>query len=418
MKTSSWEIILAGFIFVGVAIYLIENNSGSQKPEQAPAAPDSIQLNFGEERLRVIELKNLENLENLRNLENLENLRNLGNLRNITNFLPAEIRAEVEAEIDQAMKEFEQESVDVVVDSEKGTISINRAISATSGGWSAVSPGIFAYVKEFDSQKLKEARLELPFGSISIVGTSDPQAKLAIQASGQVSTKEDLNSALNTTETINTEKAIFEIKTRDDLKNSHNIQLQATLHVPHQANVQGITDAGHISSSDIDGNQVYKTNGGHITLKNLTGEINAETGGGHITINDSEGGFSLRSKGGNIRAENSTGSLLMKTSGGNLQAYDFSGSFEAITNGGNVELRLLELTKNSLASTGAGSINIWFPKNGNAAFELNGSSIEISSDLNFQGSTSAGTASGSIGNGENTLTAKTAYGKVVLNSID
>lgn len=418
MKTSSWEIIVAGFLFVGVAIYLIENASEPQKPPQPPTPPDSIQLNFDGERLKVIELNKLEHLENLKNLENLENLKNLSNLKNITNFLPAEIRAEVEAEIDEVMKEFEQESVNVVLDSEKGTISINRALSATSGAWTAVSPGIFAYVKEFDSKELKEAHLKLPFGSIDIVGSSDPQAKLTIKASGQVSTKEDLHSKLSTVADINPEKASFEIRTRGDQKREHNIQLQATLQIPHQAEVHSTTNAGHISSNDIEGSQFYKTSGGHITLKDLSGEIRAETGGGHITLADSEGGFILSSKGGNIRTENSNGSLVMKTSGGNLEAYNFSGSLKASTNGGNIELRLLKITGNSTASTGAGSISIWFPKNEHAAFDLSGSSVEIGSDLNFQGSSSTGTASGSIGNGGNTLTAKTNYGKVILSSID
>lgn len=418
MKTSSWEIIIAGFIFVGVAIYLIENGSEPQKPPQPPTPPDSIQLNFDGERLKLIELKNLENLENLKNLENLENLKNLSNLKNITNFLPAEIRAEVEAEIDEAMKEFEQESVDVVLDAEEGTISINRAMSATSGTWTAISPGIFAYTKEFDSNELAEAQLSLPFGSIDIIGSSDPKATLTVQASGQISNKKDLHSKLNTEADISPESAFFEIRTRDDQENDHNIQLQATLQVPHQVEVRSTTGAGHISSSDIEGSQFYKTSGGHISLKDLSGEISAETGGGHVTLTDSEGGFILSSKGGNIRTQNSNGSLVMTTSGGNLQAYDFSGSLEASTNGGNIELRLLDLSGNSTASTGAGSITIWFPKNGNAAFDLSGSSVEISSDLNFQGSSSSGTASGSIGNGGNNLTAKTTYGKVILNSID
>ena len=418
MKTSSWEIIIAGFIFVGVAIYLIESGTEAPKPPQPPTPPDSIQLNFEGEHLKLIELKNLENLENLKNLENLENLKNLSNLRNLTNFLPAEIRAEVEAEIDEAMKEFEQESVDVVLNSEKGTISINRAMSVSSGGWTAVSPGIFAYVKEFDSEELKEAQLRLPFGSIDIVGSSDPQAKLTIQASGQVSTKEDLTSKLNTFADINPETALFEIRTRGDKAGDHNIQLQATLQIPHQVKVHSITNAGHISSNNIDGSQFYKTLGGHITLINLFGEIHAETGGGHITVTDSEGDFALSSKGGNIRADHSNGSLVMKTAGGNLQAHDFSGYFEATTNGGNIELKLLDITGRSNASTGAGSITIWFPKNGNAAFDLTGSSVEIGPDLNFQGSRSSASATGNIGSGGNNLTAKTNYGSIILKSIE
>ncbi|MEX2476969.1 MAG: DUF4097 family beta strand repeat-containing protein [Gracilimonas sp.] len=412
MKTSSWEIIIAGFIFVGLGIYLIEQNSSTSK---APTPPDSISFNLDGKNLRVIELKGLKNLQNL---ENLENLRNLENLKNLTNFLPAEIRFEFEKEIDEVMQEFDQESVDVVLNSDEGTISVNRKLSAESGNWTAVSPGIFAYIKEFNASELNEAELKLPFGSIEVIGSNDPQAKLTVQASGQVSTKEDLRSKLSTQSDINSEQVVFEIRTRDSQSKDHNIQLQATLALPNDVRVYALTNAGHISSKDINGNQHYKTLGGHIVLEALTGTLTAETGGGHITVSDSEGNLTLNSKGGNIRAQDSNGTLVMKTSGGNLQAYDFGGSIQASTNGGNIELRLVGLTGNSNASTGAGSISIWFPKTGNAGFNLSGSSIEIDSDLNFKGSQSSGSASGSVGNGNHTLTAKTNYGKVILKSVD
>lgn len=416
MKSSSWEIIIAGFLFVGLGIYLIEVNSSNSNPPKAPIPPDSIRHNLDGSNLRVIELKSLENLKNLENLENLKNLRNLENLKNLTNFLPAEIRTEFEKEIDEVMKEFDQESVNVVLNSEEGTISINRNLSAEPGNWTAVSPGVFAFTKEFGASDLREAELKLPFGSIEVIGSSNSQAKLTVQASGQVSTKEDLKSKLNTLSDIRSERAIFEIKTRDAQNKELNIQLQATLTVPNDVRIYALTNAGHISSKEINGDQHYKTLGGHIVLETLTGDLTAETGGGHITISDSEGNLTLSSKGGNIRAQDSNGTLVMKTSGGNLQAYDFGGSIQATTNGGNIDLNLVELTGNSNASTGAGSISIWFPKTGNAAFDLSGSSIEIGSDLNFTGSQSSGSASGTVGSDGHTLTAKTNYGKVSLSS--
>ncbi|MDR9417795.1 DUF4097 family beta strand repeat-containing protein [Gracilimonas sp.] len=421
MKTSSWEIILAGFLFVGVAIYLIEQNSTSQKSTETATASDSIQVNFDEDDIRVFRFKSLENLENLQNLENLENLRNLRNLenlKNLSNILPAEVRGEFEAEIDAVMKEFDQESVNVSVNPEQGTVSIDKAISAESGGWTAVSPGVFVYVKEFDATSLKEAILSLPFGSIEVKGNSGTQSKLTIQASGQVSTRAELQSKISTAVNISPEKAAIELKPNSKKPQETNIQLHAILTLPKEIAVQMTTQGGHLSSENISGTQRYKTLGGHITLKNLSGEINAETGGGHIALSNGEGTITLNSRGGNIRSENSTGNLVMQTAGGSLQVYEFSGSVDAKTNGGNIELRLLENRGASAAITSAGSISIWIPKNGDIDFDLSGSSVKIASDLNFEGSQSAGSAKGTIGSGASSLTAKTNYGKVSVKPIN
>ncbi|MBD3616486.1 MAG: DUF4097 family beta strand repeat protein [Gracilimonas sp.] len=418
MKTSSWEIIIAGFIFVGVAIYLIEQNSDAPVSNETAAA-DSIRINLNGNDIRVFELKSLQNLENLKNLENLENLknlRNLENLKNLTNFLPAEVRTEFEAEIDEVMQEFEQESVNVVVNTEKGTVSVDKIVPASSGNWTAVSPGVFAYAKEFDATTLQETRLELPFGSIDVIGSSGPKAEFTVKASGQISTKADLQSKINTSTNITADRAFFKITPQTGQSKNLNIQLQATLSIPENIRVHMLTNAGHISSEDIHGEQNYKTLGGHITLKNISGKISAETGGGHISISDSEGHLVLNSKGGSIHTQNSTGRLIMKTAGGNLQAYDFGGSVDASTNGGNIELRFLKLDGNSSATTGAGTITLWTPKSENASFNLAGSSIEIDSELDFQGTTSSGSAQGTIGNGATSITAKTNYGKVILHA--
>lgn len=44
MKTSSWEIVIAGFIFIGLSIYLIEQNSETSAPNEKAAAADSIEI--------------------------------------------------------------------------------------------------------------------------------------------------------------------------------------------------------------------------------------------------------------------------------------------------------------------------------------------------------------------------------------
>lgn len=418
MKTSSWEIIIAGLLFVGISIYLTAQHSEPQKPTTASVSADSVRVNWNGDRLKVIELRSLQNLKNLENLENLENLKNLQNLKNITTFLPAEIQEDFNAEIDAVIKEFDQESVRVDFNSDEGTVSINRAMSISQGEWTAVSPGIFSYVKEFNSSELEEADLNLPFGSIEIIGGDNKQGKITIRASGQVSTREELRSKIETVENISQQRASFTINPKGDSVQNSSVQLHAVLSLPSNVEVRSVTEAGHISSKNITGNQTYQTSGGHISLQNLSGDVEANTGGGHISIRDSKGVIHLNSKGGNIKSLNSEGTLVMKTSGGSLEAHDITGSVEASTTGGNIELRFLEMLENSFATTGAGTITLWFPANANAKFDFSGNTVELDPAFNFLGDKSSGTLKGSIGSGAPTITAKTNYGKINVKVLD
>ncbi len=420
MKTSSWEIIIAGFIFVGISIYLINQNSEATAPPQkeSAATTDSIRINLEGNDLRVVQLKSLQNLENLENLENLKNLENLQNLKNLTTFLPEELQADFESEIDEVIQEFEQESVKIEVNPEQGTLSINSIKSVTSGSWTPITPGVFAYVKEFDASQLNQTELNMPFGSIEIMGTTTKEAKLTIEASGQVSNRAELESRIKTTANIGPDKAEFTISPRNKTERNHNIQLHATLTIPSNVQVKSITKAGHITSQNINGKQTYSTLGGHIKLSEVTGDIDASTSGGHISVKNSKGSLNLNSKGGHIVTKSAEGTIVMNTSGGNLKASEINGAIKAATNGGNIELSFLGLNGSVEANTGAGTISIWIPASSNTNVDLSGNLVEIAPALNFNGNSSAGSATGTIGNGTHSIVAKTNYGKVFLKVLD
>lgn len=414
MKTSSWEIILAGFIFVFVAIYLIESKSEVPPSNDRMAMVDSLHNEMKGNKLHIIKLKDLEKFENLKELEKLENLKNL---KNLSSFLPAEFQSEFEAELEGVIKEFEDQNVTIHIDSTKGTVSIEKVLGGNTDGWSVISPGIFAYVKEFDAQDIKNTELSLPFGSIDVVGTSNAMAKISIQASGQVTSKADIQSKLHINSLIGDQKARFLITPNTTSNTDQNIQLQATLSIPHESMVHFSTKGGHITSENIKGDQLYETEGGHIKLQSVTGDVKAHTGGGHIAISNANATMDLFSNGGNIRAEKSNGTLIMNTKGGNLYAIDFSGEVNATTKGGNIEVRFLELIGKCELETGAGSITVWVPESINAAIDLSANSIDIAQALQFVGTRQGGRAQGIIGLDQARLQAKTNYGNITLKTI-
>lgn len=420
MKTTSWEIILAGLLFIGVSIFLIESNSNSPDSGQNKVNSDSLGISFNGENIHVFQLKSLKNLENLQNPENLEklkNLQNLENLKNLTNILPMEIRAEFEKEIDEIIREMDQESLEVNFDVESKTLTVDSESIKNQQGWTAKSPGVYHYAKSFDSAQNNKTNLTLPFGSVEVKGNQSGRKNLIIEASGKIPSLNDLRSQLATEFNIDEESTTVKLIPKTNKSDDQNIQIQSKLEVPREMQLDIHTMAGHIVSENVIGVQVYKTDGGHITLNNLSGNIEAQTGGGHIEIKESDGEVSLFSKGGNIRVQEFEGELNLQSGGGSLQIIEHKGGVSASTNGGNIEFRIATLDGPVNTQTGAGSITIWINKDANTELNLKGSNVEIDSELNFNGTLQTGSATGTIGTGTYMITAKTNYGTVSVKAI-
>lgn len=427
MKTSSWEIILTGLVFVFVAIYLINKEQTPSPSPSMSAVTDSARTAIKVLHKKQFDLKSLENLKELEKLqglsalENANELQNLEKLKSLSAFLPKEVQKEFEAEIESAMADLSNEGIDLNINTEEGiiTFSTTREKSNTdSGMWSVVSPGLYQYTKKFDATELLEGNIDLPYGSIELKGSDDDWAHITIMASGQISNENDLASKIHINSNIQKRSADFTLSPTQTMDGNHNIQLQATLSLPKKAEVHLKTAAGHILSEGMHGKQIYHTSGGHIKLSEMSGKINASTGGGHISVLKGNGTMNLHSEGGNIRCEKSQGMLIMDTEGGNLFATDFSGTLQATTNGGNIELRLLKLEGDNAISTGAGSIQIYTTPMLDAAIQFKGNSVDIHSAFSFEGSQEKGKANGVIGNGKATLTAETNYGSIALNPLN
>lgn len=422
MRRTSWEIVLAGLFFVGIAIYVVANqsdNTSQSKADhliihEAPNKPSG-----GEVKVINLEsLKNLEKLKELKQLENLEKVEQLEKLKSLANFLPAEVRDDFIEELNTAIEEeTSKDGMDIKVNLEKGIVAMKTSENIDPGVWNTVSPGVFAYKKTFDSSELKEASLQLPHGSISVSGNNDGVATLVLRASGQIDTRNDLINKLNILSESTNTSANLVVKPAASGKNE-NIHLQAELSLPANTTVALNTMGGHIEAAGLNGTQSYNTGGGHIRLQQLDGEINALTSGGHIEINDSKGILELESMGGHISTSNCSGTTRMKTTGGNLKAINYSGNLEANTNGGNIEILLAEWLSNVEARTGSGSVVISIPSDASGTVNLAGTTVDIQDGIPFTGDKAAGYAKGQIGSSKHLILAKTNYGKVFLKRND
>lgn len=431
MKKTSWEIILAGLLFVFAGIYVINNSSDSRQAEEertkrADARTDSLEVIFtspdSNRSFTFVHNESISELEQLKDLKNLENLENLESLKNLASYLPLEVKQEFIHELNVAIAESKKE-IDVlakpdvapVIIQKPGMMHPENVKGMEREQWNEVSPGIYVYVKEFDAASISSTGLNLPYGSVVITGTGNTEAKLVIEASGEINNREDLDRKLSIMTKNDSGETMFSIEPSETEYN-HNIHLQAVLTIPSSLQVQAMTKAGHLTAQNLEGRQFFKTGGGHIRLKETSGKIEARTGGGHIDADRAEGELLFVSSGGNITCTDCGGSTRMETIGGSLTAINHSGPLHAATKAGNVELSMNDSGNAITALTGAGNIVIRILKSADAALELTGTNIDLSGELNFSGKRNKGAIRGNIGAGGPVIKARTGYGKVVLST--
>src|SRR5690554_5213111 len=112
MVSKSWEIIVAGLVFIGISMYIIDNKSSDSSADTTTAMSDSVVIHVPDLKIKSITLNNLQNLENLRQLENLQelgNLEKLEKLKALANYMPVEVKNDFVKEIDHAIKEKNRE---------------------------------------------------------------------------------------------------------------------------------------------------------------------------------------------------------------------------------------------------------------------------------------------------------------------
>ena len=202
-------------------------------------------------------------------------------------------------------------------------------------------------------------------------------------------------------------------------KHSGNVQfsVQYEVAIPRNFNVDVTTEIGDITTGDIGGAAVLKTQGGNIVaghivaglhggLRNhplakleteggqiqvlkVAGDLTAFTAGGHINVGDITGDASLHSGGGHIRAREIDGRAELDTAGGNITVGHAEHLVNVHTGGGQIDFG--QVRGSVRAQTGGGGIRVLYVS-GPMEVESNAGSICLTRVADaVQASTSGGT---------------------------
>lgn len=417
MKKTSWEIIIAGLLLLMVAVVITSKSEESdhdyeqeeQRLSQVRASQESKRASSSE-KIRVINIEELAKIEDLHKLSELKSLEGLQKLKSLAALIPDSAKKGIISELNAALSELENDSFSIRIDD--NLVLLQKEYKTVEGEWSDVSPGVYAYKREFDASNIKDVSIELNSGSIVLVGSDNSQASVTVTASGEIAARELLEDAVSVS--MNNKSSNATIRVNNSKKNDTNIQIQTTVMIPSSMDIASFTDGGHIKATNFTGDVEFKTSGGHITLNDLNGGITAFTEGGHIKLTDSKGDASLKSLGGHLTANNFAGNIEMRTSGGNIIGTKLSGSVNAFSSGGNIKLQFSSVGGDIQARNGAGQIDLSLPPGLNANLTANGTKVEIGSGIDFKGDKKKNQIIGKIGSGGNQITLKTGYGTVLI----
>lgn len=430
-RNISWEIVLAGIAFIGIAIYLLSNISPSdsssaysvsrsEKNIRSAPTPPSMPSAI------VIDLQNLESLkdlEKLRNIRDLENLKELEfEIKNLDKFIQQHTQNEINEEslevelrqLEQELQKINQNDFNVKLQDQK--LYINQKYNVDESQWTEVSSGVFVYEDSFSSGNLNSLDFSVDFGNLNVIGNGSSSSKITLRATGDIDDPAVIAQELNIQKNMDNTDARFQVISANGSSISEKINLEATLSVPQNIALFAKTSGGHITASQLKKSQDLKTSGGHITLSDINGTTNAKTGGGHITANRVFGDITMSTGGGHIKMQETGGNLKVKTGGGHINIQNAEGSISAKTSGGNISSSVTSAQDQLRFSTSAGNVSLSLPQDIAANLDISGTSASLDDGFNFNGTKNQGSINGTLNGGGLPIVINCGYGNVNIST--
>ncbi len=420
MKKISWEIVVAGLLFIGAAIYLLtlKMDTNERHEEEVHAEVHTEQNDADKQHTVVVNLENLKHLEKLKNLEKLNKLERLKELENI---LSEEENTEVSKALEEALEglkvDLEKEGIVISVSNENLVIREEYG-NLTEGNWSKVENGVYAYKTTFSNADIQSANIVMDGGHITVIGTDAEEGSFLLRASGDVRTADDLAEFYEIFANINSGEARFNVSREQSNGRRRAIQIEATLTLPNKCDLRAITDGGHLQIENIEGKQTIVTDGGHIQLGNLSGQIDAQTDGGHITANKIKGKLDMTTDGGHLTLNGGSGFAGMTTDGGHITLKEYTGGAKAKTSGGNINLNFIQVTENVVAWTSAGNVTVQIPVNSDVKVKAKGTNTYVNRAFEIRGDIGKKEINGTIGKGSYLIDLAAGHGNVYIKNDD
>ena len=315
--------------------------------------------------------------------------------------------------------------------------------------------------KDLSGETIRSIESKTSGGSISVVNTSQSDARIEVYVKGNNGKKQLSQSEIEdrlkqydlTVDVVNNElKAIAKRKQAFSNNWKNGLSISFSVFVPGDVDTKLATSGGSIALKGLQGTQDFATSGGSLSLNDVKGDIDGKTSGGSISAVNCHEDLDLATSGGSISANNCTGNMELATSGGSLSLVDLdgdveaatsggsisgnniSGALDAVTSGGSVSLtnikgtvkagtsggtmnvEINELGESIDLSNSSGNITLELPMDKGLDLDINADKIVIDNMQNFSGSQRETSIDGTVNGGGVPVRVKTGSGKVTIRS--
>ncbi|MDB6126371.1 MAG: hypothetical protein JWM35_267 [Verrucomicrobia bacterium] len=233
--------------------------------------------------------------------------------------------------------------------------------------------------KSFTVQPGELLQVETQGGDIVVQTSNDSVVKVTarekIRAGSEAEADELLQKlALNIDQSAKgvTATAVYEKGTGMHFGSWPPVQVDFTVTVPTNYNVDLKTSGGDVSVGDLMGKVMARTSGGDVVLGKISGDIHAGTSGGNVRLVEGLGSVKLGTSGGDIHVGRAVGPTDLDTSGGNIEIKSVENTLDASTSGGDVSAGIAGPLKGDCKlRTSGGRVRVMVDKG--AAFDLDAS---------------------------------------------
>ncbi len=268
------------------------------------------------------------------------------------------------------------------------------------------------YDKEFTVSANDNLFLDVDFGDVDIIGSSDGKVHVKVTMKGDQDFVERYPVEIE--QEGNTVKVLQKQHSRHfHFFDGDNYSAKYEISVPNSFNLDLSTSGGNVKVSDVKGDIKGNTSGGDLDVSKLDGTVTMSTSGGNIYGKDLAGTLDLETSGGDIVIEGGTGVLKTETSGGNIKITDVDAEVRASTSGGNIRARL-QSNKGIRLSTSGGNITLALPSTATGDVDADATGGNVSCDLPFQGKIKDDNMRGKINGGGSEISLETSGGSIEI----
>lgn len=465
IRTVSWEIILAGLFFTGIAIYVSTSRHSADAKPGGPGSSisgsgsvDSVIVDPGHKGFVIINRDSASRMVVINpfglNRAGWDSLR--GKIFDIRK--QARFRAKKE------ISRVQWDSLNRVLRIRQGALphagmmwkkkyefafkdSLNNLFSfipppppPSAVGLSAItknSPSVWTGApatvpasetlmksRTFSAADIKRVSLETSVGKIRVTGSRGD--KIHVMITGR---KGSLKRDFDNHHSVSMETRDGELYVSVTGRNWGWTFLNWLFHKNNEGNIivempEGVplhveSKGGSIDCRSLHGGVEAGTLGGNISLRGVSGSVQARTVAGNVVADafagDENPGSSVRS----IQAGNVQGDVRIRTTAGNISLKNISsGSIDAETTGGNIDVQIPFVSHDITLKATAGNINLSIPRQTRALLDLKGTKVAIPSGWSVSGNLSESHVDGSLNGGSYPrITAHTDAGTVALAAI-